>query len=237
MGTSPRCGGTRRLDAQRPVVATRGQDALVEQAAVVGVDAQDQPCHEVGAATSQRMGATDGRRCGRIEAHQRGHAMVRYADGPTAIVERVVNAPSTVLWELVTDISLPARFSTEFQGAEWLDEGPAAGARFRGHNSHEVVGDWSVVCTVTALEHERTFEWTVGPLDDRAACWRFDLEPSDDGVVLRFTAVMGPGPSGLTPAIEAMPEKEEAIVQRRLREWTTNMQRTVDGIAALAETA
>ena len=142
--------------------------------------------------------------------------MVRYADSPTATVERSVDASPGTVWELVSD-------------------GPAVGARFRGHNHHEVVGDWSVVCTVTALEPERAFEWTVGPVDDRAACWRFDLVPDGEGVLLRFTAVMGPGPSGLTPAILARPDREEAIVERRLREWTANMERTVAGIAAIAE--
>ncbi len=46
---------------------------------------------------------------------------------------------------------------------------------------------------------------------------------------------MGPGPSGLTPAIEAQPDKEERIVARRLDEWRTNMQATVDGIKSIAE--
>lgn len=46
---------------------------------------------------------------------------------------------------------------------------------------------------------------------------------------------MGPGPSGLTPVIEQMPEHEEAIVATRLEEWTTNMTATVEGIKDLAE--
>ena len=56
-----------------------------------------------------------------------------------------------------------------------------------------------------------------------------------DGTVLSFSAEMGPGPSGLTPMIVKMPDKEEQIVAIRLADWTANMQRTVEGIKALAE--
>ena len=46
---------------------------------------------------------------------------------------------------------------------------------------------------------------------------------------------MGPASSGLTAAIKARPDKEERIVAVRLAEWQRNMQATVDGIKALAE--
>ncbi len=161
--------------------------------------------------------------------------MVRYADGPTAEVEIGIDAPPEVVWPLVSDINTPAAFSDEFQGAEWVDEGPVAGARFTGHNRHRAVGEWSVPCTVTAFEPERVFEWTVGALDDKVARWRFELAPGPGGCSLRFRAEMGPGPSGLTPAIERMPEREEEIVANRLRQWSTNMTATVEGIKRLAE--
>lgn len=164
-------------------------------------------------------------------------AMVKYADSPTAQVEIEIDAPPAVVWPLVSDISLPARFSEEFQGAEWIDDGPALDATFRGRNRHPVVGEWSVLCTVTDFEPQRVFEWTVGDLDDRAARWRFEIEEQGSGCLLRFRAVMGPGPSGLTPAIQQMPDREEDIVARRIGEWSANMQRTVEGIAALAEDA
>ncbi len=163
--------------------------------------------------------------------------MVKYADGPASSVEVHVDAPASVVWPLLCDINLPGRFSKEFERAEWLDDGPAVGATFRGHNRHARVGVWSVVCTVTAMEPERVFEWTVGDVDFKAARWRFDLAAGGGGSTLRFSAEMGPGPSGLTPAIERMPDREEDIVARRLDEWTANMQRTIDGIKELAEAA
>lgn len=41
---------------------------------------------------------------------------------------------------------------------------------------------------------------------------------------------MGLASSGLTHAINAMPDKEERIVARRLQEWERTMQATLDGI-------
>lgn len=161
---------------------------------------------------------------------------VRYADGPTVEVEVEVGAPPWVVWDLVTDIGLPARFSSEFQGAEWLDgAGPALGARFRGRNRHPAVGEWAVTCTVVDHQPGRRFGWLVGDPDAPAAAWRFELEPVAAGTRLRQWARMGPGPSGLTPMIEARPDREEQIVAGRCAEWRANMEATVAGIKALAE--
>ena len=146
-----------------------------------------------------------------------------------------IEAPPSVVWPVLCDINAPARFSEEFQGADWLDDGPALGATFRGRNQHRVVGEWSAVCTVTAMDEERAFEWTVGDVDHRAARWRFDLEPDGEGSLLRFTAEIGPAPSGLTPAIERMPDREEDIVAKRMGEHNANMRRTVEGYKQLAE--
>jgi len=46
---------------------------------------------------------------------------------------------------------------------------------------------------------------------------------------------LGPGRSGLTPAIEAMPDKEARIVARRQSEHKANMQRVIAGIKAKSE--
>ena len=48
--------------------------------------------------------------------------------------------------------------------------------------------------------------------------------------------VLGPGPSGLTLAIEAMPDKEAKIVANRQQGQTANMRRCIEGIKALVET-
>jgi hypothetical protein len=163
--------------------------------------------------------------------------MVKYADGPSIEVEIAIDADPETVWALVCDIELPAEFSPEFQGAEWVTEGPELGARFHGRNKHVAVGEWTTESTVTGFEATRTFEWTVGDLENKTARWRFDLAPDGDGSILTFSAEMGPGQSGLSVAIEAMPDREEEIVANRLVEWETNMTATIEGIKARAEAA
>jgi Polyketide cyclase / dehydrase and lipid transport len=163
--------------------------------------------------------------------------MTRYADGPTTEVEILVQASVDRLWTLITDVDLPARFSDEFRGGEWVDAGPALDARFKGRSEHAAIGRWETTCVVTKYEVGQVFEWAVGEADDASAKWRFELEPSAAGVVLRQWCQIGPGPSGLTPAITAMPDKEERIIARRLEEFRANMQATVEGIKQIAESA
>lgn len=163
---------------------------------------------------------------------------MRYADCPAVRVSARTPATRDAVWALVSDIQTPAQFSAELQGSNWLGDAtePSLGARFEGRNAHPAIGDWSTVCTVTALEPGRLFEWSVGDPAFPSSVWRFALSDLEPGCELSLWFQMGPAPSGLTPAIESMPDKEERIVARRLGEHEANMQLTVDGIVALAET-
>ncbi len=162
--------------------------------------------------------------------------MPRFADRPEVEVDVVVDASAADLWNLISDIDLPARFSPEFCGGTWLDEGaPALGARFLGRNIHPARGEWETTSEIVECEPGRAFAWAVGDPANPSALWRFDLDEQPDGTRLRLSARMGPGPSGVTMLIEGMPDKEEKIVDRRLGEWRANMTATVEGIKALAE--
>lgn len=154
-------------------------------------------------------------------------------------VEIHVDAPASAVWQLVSDIDLPGRFSDEFQGAEWLDgtTRPAIGARFKGRNHHPEIGDWETISFITDLEEERIFGWAVNDVERSASRWRFEIEPDGDGIRLRQRARLGPGPSGTSYEIELNRDAEEQIIERRLAEHRVNMQRTVEGIKALAENA
>lgn len=162
---------------------------------------------------------------------------MRYDDGPTVEVSTEIAAPAERVWALVTDIELPSRFSAEFLGATWVDaDGPVVGARFVGRNHHDALGEWETTSYVTRLEPLRRFEWAVTDPESPSASWWFELEPLGPGqVVLRQATRMGPGRSGLNIAIDAMPDKEERIIARRLAEHERNMQATVDGVKRLAE--
>ena len=162
---------------------------------------------------------------------------LRLSDAPTAEVTLVVAATPLALWPLVSDIQLPARFSSEFRGAEWADgaTGPTLGARFQGRNYHPAVGDWETTSTICEYEPERKFGWSVGDPECPAARWRFTLEPEDGHTRLTQWVQIGPGPSGISDAIDAMPDKESRILRRRLAEHRANMQATIAGIGSMAE--
>ncbi len=135
----------------------------------------------------------------------------------------------------MTDLNVPAQFSTEFLGAEWEDDRRGLGAVFRGRNQHPAIGEWTVSCFVDSYDEPRTFGWRTSDPDNPGARWRFDLEPNGSGTRLRFSYAIGPGPSGTTAAIQNNPGRATRVIQRRVGEVQANMQRTVDGIKQLAE--
>jgi len=160
---------------------------------------------------------------------------IRLADEPGTWVEVDVAAPPERVWELVTDLDLPSRFSEEFLGADWVDDGPEVGASFVGRNRHPAIGEWEVTSFVDVCDPPRRFGWATIDASNPGSRWRFDLTPVDGGTRLRYSLSIGPGPSGISIAIRSMPDKEPRILRRRLAEHHANMRRTVDGIAALAE--
>ena len=162
-------------------------------------------------------------------------SVTRYADGPTTEVDVLVDATVEALWPLVTDLDLPARFSSEFRGATWLERPPSQAARFVGRSGHPALGEWETTSYVSRYEPPRVFAWNVGDLDNPSASWWYYIDQLDSGVRLRHGVRIGPAPSGLTYAITAMPDKEERIIARRLQEFETNMTATLLGIKELAE--
>ena len=165
-------------------------------------------------------------------------SVLRYADGPSTEASIDIDAPPDRVWALVTDVQLPARFSSEFQGAELLGgaTAPALGVRFVGRNHHPAAGSWETTSTITVFDPLRVFGYDVEGADGRpSASWRFTLEPKEQGTRLTQWMRMGPGRSGINPAIEAMPDKEDRILRRRLAEHRANMEATLAGIKSLAE--
>ena len=162
---------------------------------------------------------------------------MRFADGPTTEAEVYIAVPPERVWPLVCEITTPSRFKNELQDAVWADpaNAPCLGARFTGRNFHPARGEWETTSTIVTFEIGRRFGWAVGDPDDPSAVWRFELTPEGDGTRLRYWARMGPGPSGMTAVIEQMPDKEEAIIARRLQEWEKNMAATINGIKRMAE--
>jgi Polyketide cyclase / dehydrase and lipid transport len=163
--------------------------------------------------------------------------LLRYRDCPATQADLVIGAPPPVVWALVCDIQLPARFSSEFDGGEWLDGAsrPELGARFTGRNHHPAAGSWQTTSTICEFQPEQVLGWAVGDPDRPAARWRFTLQAEAGGTRLTQWMQIGPAPSGISPAIEARPDKESAILNRRLAEHRANMTATLAGIKELAE--
>jgi uncharacterized membrane protein len=161
----------------------------------------------------------------------------RYSDSPTVQVRTWIDAPPDRVWPLVSDVGLMPGMSSELQSVEWLDGVTAAalGARFTGRSQHEALGEWTATSQIVEFEPGRVFAWAVGDPGQPAATWRFRLEPEGAGTEVSEWVQLGPGRSGLSLAIERMPDKEQKIVFVRLREFEKNMTGTLAHIKRLAE--
>lgn len=158
---------------------------------------------------------------------------MRHRDQPTVeAVQRLSCDPDTA-WRYVTDITLPARVSTELAAVEWIGgaDHVAVGARFKGRNRHEAFGEWETVCEIVEVEPGRRWVWNVVHPGGVGATWGFEVEPASGGSLVRQWGRMGPAASGTTVAIAAQPDKEARIVARRLEEWLTNMRANLSYIA------
>jgi uncharacterized membrane protein len=160
-----------------------------------------------------------------------------YADIPTVTSHIFIDAPLEHVWRYVSDIHLMPRLSSELHEVEWLDgvTGPGVGHRFTGRSAHPSLGQWETVSTVVELEAPQRFGWAVGDPDFPTSKWRFTLRRVGDGTLLEQWAQMGPAPSGLSIAIEAMPDKEQKIVFVRLREFESGIKANLAAIKELAE--
>lgn len=161
----------------------------------------------------------------------------RYADTPTVEASTWIDADPQRVWSLVCDIALMPAVSNELKAVQWAEgfHGPRVGARFVGHNEHEAFGQWSTTSQIVACDEPREFAWAVGEPDNPAATWRFRLAPRDGGTALNYWMQMGPGRSGLSTAIDSMPDKEQKIVFVRMREFEAAIGKTLASIKRLAE--
>lgn len=146
-------------------------------------------------------------------------------------------APSDRVWDIVADIESMPGMSPELQSVTWCEGAirPAVGNSFVGRSRHEALGQWSTVSYIVECDPPRAFSWAVGDPRHPSATWRFTLEARDGGTLLRQWMRMGPARSGLSLAIDAMPEKEEKIVFVRMREFERAMTGTVAAIKQRAE--
>lgn len=165
---------------------------------------------------------------------------MRFADDPTTEVSLRMRGTPDHIWALCTDPAAPAQSSRELQEARWDPDGPppGLGARILGHNRRSSF-EWHTVGTVVEWEPPRRWSYEVRSELDRStplSQWWYALEDHGDGTVTVTQRVrLGPGPSGLTMAIERNPEAEEQIVDGRLSFLAESMEANLGAIASAAE--
>ncbi|GAA2062227.1 SRPBCC family protein [Williamsia deligens] len=164
---------------------------------------------------------------------------MRVRDLPTVEVSARLTISVDAAWASVTDITLPTRVPGELSSVEWEDghDGVALGARFIGHNRSDDLGEWSTSCVVVDLEPGRRWVYAVfglwdepdpspvrpAPGPEPMTWWGFEVEPASTGCIVRQFARMGPGPSGISAAVAAHPDREARIIDRRLGVWREAM--------------
>lgn len=146
-----------------------------------------------------------------------------------------IPAPPQRVWDVVTDVTVMPRFSSELHHVEWDDgfSGAGLGARFLGTNRHRAVGEWTTRCEIVEFEPCRAFGWAVGDPAKPAAIWSFALSPTEAGTRLTYTGRIGPGSSGVTMLIEREPDRAAEIVANRLEEFRAGIAATLAGIREL----
>ena len=160
----------------------------------------------------------------------------RIQDGPGVVAEIDTDARPRQVWEVISDINMPAKFSDEFAGAEWLsDDEIAAGAIFRGRSATSDGREWETNCIVTEWVERETFEWRTTDPENPGAIWRFDLAEQGAGSRLRFSMVIGKENNSTAPRAMADPSLENQILFERRLIHKANMQRVLEGVKALVD--
>ena len=160
----------------------------------------------------------------------------RIQDGPGVVAEIDTDARPRQVWEVISDRNMPAKFSDEFAGAEWLsDDEIAAGAIFRGRSAISDGREWETNCIVTEWVERETFEWRTTDPENPGAIWRFDLAEQGTGSRLRFSMVIGKENNSTAPRAMADPSLENQILFERRLIHKANMQRVLEGVKALVD--
>lgn len=141
-------------------------------------------------------------------------------------------APAEEVWHLIADVTRIGEWSPECHRAAWIDgaEGPAPGARFRGHNRWKM-NRWARICEVVEAEPGASFAFRTvpgfGPSAD-STTWRFDIVPTGQGCeVVQSYEITTPPKGWFQPVIRwLMPHHLD---------MRPHMTRTLEAIKACAE--
>jgi hypothetical protein len=93
-----------------------------------------------------------------------------------------IEAPPEAVWDVVSDVTRTGEWSPVCYRCEWIDgaTGPAAGARFRGHNKLRGVR-WSRDCEILEADRPGVFAFRTLLKGRESTRWRYELRASDGG--------------------------------------------------------
>lgn len=141
----------------------------------------------------------------------------------------VVEAPSDVVYGLVSDLTGMGEYSPECYRCRWLDgaTGPGVGVRFRGSSRFRGVR-WSRTGRITRMEPASLFQFETLPdaIFHDATRWTYRFEPRRGGtLVTESYEVIRPG--WLATIFDFVSRKPDAMVP--------GMQRTLKRVKDVAE--
>ena len=132
-------------------------------------------------------------------------------------VDVQIDAPPSRVWELVCDVALPAKFSTEFQGGEWLDGADHRSApRSKATTSWEGIGEWETTRSSSNRARARLCGAVGNDAETAAALWRFELcSRRATGTRLETFVRLGAGTVGTDGSDRPHARERGRIIQRR----------------------
>lgn len=162
---------------------------------------------------------------------------MRYSDHPTCEVQHVMAGDPQLIWQFLTDISLPIMLSAELDAVEWVDPSAevAVGNRFRAVDPAAGAAAWTVECEVIEVVAGRRWVWDVHGPDGVMSTWGFELDPGETESTVRQWVRLGPARSSLTTFIDAMPEREGQLIADRLAQLRGSLVANLAAIRDLAE--
>lgn len=92
---------------------------------------------------------------------------------------------------MISDVTRTPEWSPDVIRSDWIDPGPAVGARFESLNRMPLVRRWRSRSTVTAADPGRRFAFAVGadPSDPNTT-WDWELEPAGETTTVRLSYEM-----------------------------------------------
>jgi uncharacterized protein YndB with AHSA1/START domain len=144
-----------------------------------------------------------------------------------------IAADAVRLWEMVSDVTRMGEWSPETTGAHWLGgaSGPAAGARFKGHNRRGRIR-WSTTCEIIEADPGRAFAFIVGSTQKPRTMWCYRFTPVEGGtdVTESFELLkpLGRVPQALLHLLSGISDRDADLAN--------GLRRTLSQLKAAAET-